>query len=236
METTRSRLGRLAAVVLGASLLLCGLRAASGRAEPAQTIGFAASTIDTPWQPGSAYGPWYSVYTGYGVTRVVRTPAGTRALSLLPRKAAKPAETFAALVRTQQAWKDVEFLARLRTVAQLRKPRPNAWETGWVLWHYRAGGRFYYFAAKPNGWELGKEDPAYPGSQRYLATSSTPKFPVGHWYRVRVRQQGATMTVWVGARRIVTFTDGEHPYRSGAIALYSEDASVLYGGVTVRGL
>jgi hypothetical protein len=229
MQTTRFRF----ALVAGALLLLAGVGAAAVRPE---TIGFADTAVDLPWQPGNWYGPWYSVYTGYGVTRVVRTPSGSHALSLSPRAAAKPDETYAALVRTRRRWGDLDFRARVRSVAQLRTPSPNPWETAWVLWHYGGRARFYSFVPKPNGWELGKEDPAYPGSQRYLATSATPKFPLGRWYTVRVRQQGATMTVWVDNRRIVTFTDRERPYRSGPIGLYTEDASVLFGAVTVRGL
>jgi hypothetical protein len=234
MQTTRFRAGREVTVVIVALFLLSGFCAASGDARSAKTIGFAATRLDMPWQPGASYGPWYSVYTGFGLTRVVRTPAGTRALSLSPRKAAKATETYAALVRTKQTWDDVDFLTRMRTVAQLRTPRANPWETGWIIWHYGGHAHFYYFVPKPNGWELGKEDPAYPGSQRYLATSGKPRFPVGNWYRVRVRQQSATITIWVDGKRITTFTDRAHPYRSGAIALYTEDAAVLYGAVSVR--
>jgi hypothetical protein len=140
----------------------------------------------------------------------------------------RPDETHAALVRTRQVYGDVDFTVELRTDAQLRlNSPPNPWEVGWVLWNYNDNTHFYYVILKPNGWELGKEDPAYPGAQRFLVTGEDA-FPIGRTYAVRVRQVGNQMTVWVDGVRLVTFTDTERPYTSGAVALYTEDATASF--------
>src|SRR5438034_1168735 len=82
-----------------------------------------------------------------------------------------------ALVLSRDTWRDLVAEIRLRTDRQLRRPDPNPWEVGWILWHYTSDQRFYYIALKPNGWELGKADPGYPGDQRFLATAPHPVFP-----------------------------------------------------------
>jgi 3-keto-disaccharide hydrolase len=209
--------------------------AQAGNARGPQVIGFASSPLRVPWQDGACYGPWCAVYHGYGTVRVVGGD-GTRVISLAPRAAASTRETYAALVRTQRTWNDLDFTVRVDTRAQLRIGGANPWEVGWVLWHYTDNRHFYYFIAKPNGWELGKEDPAYPGSQRYLPNSHSPTFPIGRSYLIRVRVVAATITVWVAGKRIVTYTDRERPYRSGSIGLYTEDASAVFSPITVRGL
>ena len=86
------------------------------------------------------------------------------------------------------------------------------------------------------GFELGKQDAAYPGRQRFLVYSYAPTFPVGPWYRVRVRHVGDQMTVWVDGVRRASFVDRERPYTSGSIALYAEDSTVLYGPVRLNRL
>jgi len=79
--------------------------------------------------------------------------------------------------------------------------------------------------------ELGKEDPAYPGAQRFLASGTSPSFPIGTWYRVDVTQSGQTIRVFVGDVLITTFTGRERPY--SRVGLYSEDAEVSFDNVSV---
>ena len=83
-------------------------------------------------------------------------------------------------------WGDLDFTIRLRTLAQRRRGQPNPWEVGWLLWRYTDNDHFYSFIVKPNGFELGKQDPAYPGRQRFLAYAYAPAFPAV------VRGAGAT--------------------------------------------
>jgi hypothetical protein len=96
-----------------------------------------------------------------------------------------------------------------------------------------AGEDFYYLALKPNGWELGKRDPSYPGGQRFLATGENA-YPIGFWYSVEIEQRGATQTARVDGRRLTTFTDRERPYLGGSVGLYAEDAEAEFTDVTIE--
>lgn len=105
-----------------------------------------------------------------------------------------------------------------------------------MVWHYTDNTHFYYLALKPNGWELGKEDPAYPGAQRFLATGVEPTFPIGRESTVTITQVGPTMTAAVAGQVLVTFTDRQRPYTSGSVGIYTEDATVLVRHMTVARL
>lgn len=174
-------------------------------------------------------GPWWLAYNGYGHAWV-STGDGITRITLQPAGAATPTQTHAALMLSRRTWRDLVAEVRLRTNAQLRRPHPNPWEVGWILWHYTSDQRFYYIALKPNGWELGKAD---PDGQRFLATGSRPVFPPGRWYTVRVQQRGEDIEVDVDGRFLVRFADSQDPYRSGQVGLYTEDASVTFQPVTV---
>ena len=173
---------------------------------------------------------WHTAYTGYG--KVVIGTGKMPRITLRPRAPAARS-THAALVLSGRIFGDVAMDVRVRTVSQLRTPRPNPWETGWLLWHFKSRRHFYYLALKPDGWELGKEDPAYPGGQRYLATGSSPQFPVGRWYTVTVRQRGAAIEAAVDGRTLVRFTDRKHPYLSGRVGLYCEDAATVFRPLSI---
>jgi hypothetical protein len=193
--------------------------------------GFEAFQAGEVWADETRHGSWRAIYNGYGTVGVELD--GSKALTQAPKASTSSGETHASLVVTYPTFADSDLSVRVRPVAQLRQPAPNAWETGWVIWRYSDDTHFYYFVPKPNGWELGKEDPAYPGAQRFLATGSSPTFPVGGTYTVRVRQVGSTMTVWVNGSQVTSFTDNERPYGSGAVGLYNEDAHVHFDEVTV---
>jgi hypothetical protein len=185
-----------------------------------------------PWTMGQTYGAWRPVFDGYGSMGVEADPStSANVLSMQPQASTSPAETHSALAVTNATQSDFNFSVQVQTVSQLRTgSAPNPWETGWVLWHYTDNTHFYYFIPKPTGWELGKEDPAYPGAQRFLATGTSPTFPTGGTYTVRVQQAGATMTVWVDGVQITQFTDTESPYSSGSLGLYCEDSLVHFSG------
>jgi hypothetical protein len=181
------------------------------------------------WKDGSEHGSWRSVFNGHGVN-------GERngVISMRPMPAKVPEETHAGLVVSRTSYADLDLSAQMRTVTQLRQPTPNQWEVPWLVWAYTDDFHFYYLTLKPNGWELGKRDPAYPGGQRFLATGK-PGFPVGKWYDVRVSQRGATITAYAGSLKLTEHTDGERPYTQGAIGLYTEDAEVEFKGVRING-
>lgn len=200
--------------------------------DPMLVENFEAHRAGQQWLDGERHGQWQAVYDGYGRTHVTRE--GGSALSLSPNSARGPEVTHGGLVTTAKEFGDLDLTARLRTVRQLRAGTPNPWEVAWILWHYTDDGHFYSLVLKPTGWELGKEDPAYPGSQRYLATGVSPTFPIGVEHTVRVRQVRDTVTVWANGELLTTHTDKERPYLGGRIGLYTEDAQVTFDSVVVR--
>jgi hypothetical protein len=175
---------------------------------------------------------WLTVFDGYGWVHY--GDAGR--ITMAPMASTRPDETHASLARTASVHGDLDLSLRMGTVRQLRTgTAPNPWEVAWGIWNYTDNVHFYYVILKPNGWELGKADPAYPGAQRFLATGETP-YPIGPMYSVRVRQVGNTITVWAEGRQLVTFTDNERPYRSGNVAVYNEDAEVAFDSISITDL
>ena len=187
------------------------------------------------WADGTSHGDLKAVYDGYGTTQVAKV-GGDNILRLRPRAATSADVTHAGLAVTEQTFVDIDLTLSVRTAKQLRSPAPNPWETAWTIWNYRDNTHFYYLALKPNGWELGKEDPAYPGAQRFLATGSNIKFPIGKWNSVRVRQAGPTITVWANGTKLTSFTDTERPYLSGAVGIYCEDSEAQFDDIVVGSL
>ncbi|HET6818401.1 MAG TPA: family 16 glycoside hydrolase [Mycobacteriales bacterium] len=186
----------------------------------------------TGWADGSHHGRWTSTYNGYGYNGIGLD--GTHVLVERPKQSLRPSVTHASLVTSRASYGDTDLTVRVRTVRQLRLPAPNPWEVGWTLWHYTNDTHFYYLVLKPNGWELGKEDPAYPGAQRYLRTGSSPTFAVGKWHTMHIRQVGNVITAWADGVRLASFTDRQRPYSTGHVGLYDEDSLVHFDTVTVR--
>jgi hypothetical protein len=210
-------------------------------AAPAPSSGISEDFSSLPqglgWKDGSRHGQWLSVFGGFGSNGIAGDGGNGNVLSLAPQASASPSDTHASLVSSVSSFNDFDATIQVRTVQQLRTGSPpNPWEVGWVLWHYTDNTHFYYFIAKPNGWELGKEDPAYPGVQRFLAAASAPSYPVGAWNTVRVRQVGTTVTVWVNGAQVVSFTDAERPYAGGSLGLYTEDAEVHFDNINLAKL
>ena len=184
-----------------------------------------------PWADGEVHGRWQVMYTGYGTVK-----GNDRQVLLEPHTAEAAIVTHGALVHTVENYDDADFAVTVRTEEQLRRnDEPNAWEVGWVQWNLRDNDHFYAVALKPNGWEISKQDPAYPGAQRFIASDGDRTFPVGRDYRVEIRQDWPRMTVTVDGTELATVTDEETPYRGGAIGLYTEDAKVLFHDFEIMG-
>ncbi|MEU5428675.1 calcium-binding protein [Streptomyces olivoreticuli] len=210
-------LALLAAVVVAGAALAVSVIWGAGDGKP-----------ERPWAEGSVHGPWRSVFDGHG-ENIGRHDG----LELSPEPARAPQETHAGLIVSTEVYGAVDFRARMRTVAQLRTPKPNPWEVPWLVWAYTDPEHFYYITLKPNGWELGKRDPAYAGGQRFLATGAG-EFPIGKWSDVRIAQQGARMEVSVDGRGLVAYEDREHPYLKGSVGVYTEDARVEFSGLSAQ--
>lgn len=200
-----------------------------------QSLGFQRTPgNDQCLNEGDTLGSWRLRYSGYGCVGMSTDAQGT-ALTMQPMTATAGEETHAPLLLGPEFGDHMSMTARFETVQQLRQNGdPNAWEVAWLLWHYQDDQHFYYFIAKPNGWEVGKRDPAYPGGQRFLATGTAQKFPVGRAVSVQITHRGNAFSVTVDGVLLTTFADVERPYVSGRVALYSEDAEVRVQQVNVR--
>ena len=203
-----------------------------------QSLGFRNNTASAGapacLTEGDSFGSWQLRFSGYGCVGLTTDGNGT-SMSLQPMVATANDETHAPLLLGPAYGDRLQLNTRLETVQQLRQNgEPNAWEVAWLLWQYQDDEHFYYFIAKPNGWEVGKRDPAYPGGQRFLATGTDIKFPLGRAYNVQITHKGNAFTVTVDGVVLTTFADTERPYVSGRIALYSEDAEIRVHQVSVR--
>jgi hypothetical protein len=224
MPSSASR--ALAALVLSTAMV-----AAAGAATIIET--FSAFPLERCFQDGERVGSWLFAFNGFGCVAAVSVNGNTL-LAERPAESTSEYETHAALAVGPSASGDVSVQASLITTRQLRLgTAPNAWEVAWLLWHFADNTHFYYFIPKPNGWELGKADPAYPGAQRFLATGTWPVFPVGTWNRVSITQVGQTIDVSVNGELLTRFTDRERTYTSGRVGLYTEDAESYFDDVSV---
>lgn len=176
---------------------------------------------------------WTTVHDGYGSVTCDQDQ-----VRLVPQASSAPEETHAALAThahiAVQKGRTTSFSTSVLTSSQLRRgSAPNPWEVAWLLWCYTDDLHFYALALKPNGWELSKEDPAYPGAQRFLASADEPSFPTGTSYQVDVTvvsgADATEMAVSVDGQQLVTVTDDLDPYPAGQVAAYCEDADVTVG-------
>jgi hypothetical protein len=183
---------------------------------------------------GQAPSPWRVVFTGHG--RVTGTTPG-RVVTLAPQRATAPGSTHAALVVSARRYQDFTATVTVRTLRQLRRGTagtPNPWETGWVLWHVTDSRHFYALTLEARGWVLSKQDPAYRGGERFLASGRTPQFPLGRAHQVRITQAGPTMTISADGHLLTRFTDAQRPYLTGALGLYCEDSLARFQAVHIR--
>lgn len=184
------------------------------------------------WDEGKRYGQWRLAYHGYG-----EVTGDDHEVVMYPRSAESADVTHACLVLTHAEFEgDLDFAVTVRTEEQVRAGNPNPWEVGWVLWNYQNDEHFYALALKPNGWELSKQDPAYPGNQRFLASGDEPTFPIKKDHRARIIQTGNTIAVYADGALLGTYTDTEDPYLAGALGLYTEDAKVRFRDLQVGGI
>jgi hypothetical protein len=204
----------------------------SASASPYFQDGFAQLPEGLGWAEGSVHGNWIDQFNGYGTAGIITD--GGSSLALMPKASTSPGETHSALVTSRPTFGDLDVTYQFRTVSQLRSGSPpNSWEVAWVLWHETDNQHFYYVLLKPDGWEIGKEDPAYPGNQRFLATGTSPSFGIGTWHQVRVVQSGPRITVWADGSELASLVDGQRPYLTGSLGLYCEDSVVHFRSVTV---
>lgn len=178
-------------------------------------------------EENSARDGWRVVYNGFGTVT-----HSDSSIVLAPAPATTDNDSHGALVVDDRAPADIELSATIFTEEQFSADEaPDPWQVGWLLWRYSDADHFYALTLKPNGWELTKQDPAYPEKQRFLAADSTPAFPVRQPHSVWIQHRADTIAVQVNGTPLITYTDQERPYPDGGIALYTEGARVTFSGV-----
>lgn len=224
----------LASVLVLAIAAVCWLR--SGRAASVELL---ADLPAGTWSDGAEVGDLRVVFAGGG--RVGTDPNGEARLVLEPAPPLDPATTRAALVVSQDSYDFgcLQVSGRLRTDRQLRSGTPNPWEVAWLVWDYSDNGHFSYAMVKPNGWELGKRDPAYPGGQRFLATGDLAGAEwLEAWNTLAVRRTASSgvsrIVLSLNGRQVADFGDTERPYTGGAVGAYTEDARVSAAELAVQ--
>jgi 1,2-diacylglycerol 3-beta-glucosyltransferase len=186
----------------------------------------------------TGHGQWLTVFTGYGHTEVTGTGAA-QTITTAPSTTRSRRATHAALVVSRGHYADFVATLRVQTVRQLRRGaagRPNPWEVGWVVWHYTSEHSFYALTLEPTGWLLSKQDPAYPGGERFLASGRTPRFRVGVPHLVGIVQIGDQITVSGDDHLLTRFTDTRQAYLRGSFGAYSEDSDARFWDIRVRTL
>jgi hypothetical protein len=183
-------------------------------------------------------GGWQAVFNGYGATSV--TGSGPhQAITLSPGQTRARTVTHSALVISAARYRNFVVAAQVKTERQLRRGtagRPHPWEVGWVVWHYTSNQHFYALTLEPDGWVLSKQDPAYRGGERFLASGRTPAFRLGATHSVRVVQIGDLITVSGDGHLLAQYTDRQRPRLSGAFGLYSEDSDVRFSHIHITAL
>lgn len=212
-----------------AFLLLAALTPAGGEGAPAHfRENFAAYRAGVCAREGSRLGPWTVVFTGYGCVRVEGRGRGRR-LHADTLASSRPSKPMALLLTGPRFAAPLVLRARLQTESRVG---PGPWKAAWLVWGYADERHFYYFIPKPNGWELGKRDPAYPGGQRFLASGRSPAVPLGRWALVEIRQdEEHVISVRLDGRPIASVRDRERPYPAGRVALYVEGAHAHFADV-----
>jgi hypothetical protein len=201
--------------------------------------------FDSPYFLGegeiSPNGEWQNVYSGYGSTGVEEV-GGKSVFYLKPNASSTPYDTHthAALVKSTDKFCDFEMEFDINTVKQLRlNSPPNVWEVGWIDFRYVDRFHHYSLLFKPNGIELGKKDcdsctdPV--DGQQFLETKSTPQMKLNTWNNVKINMVDNHIQVYVNGDLVIDYIDQEMSPKmaSGSVAMYSEDAYVLYNNMDV---
>ncbi len=189
----------------------------------------------------SPNGEWENVYSGYGSTGVAEV-GGKSVFYLKPNASSTPYDTHthAALVKSTDKFCDFEMEFDINTVKQLRKNSPpNVWEVGWIDFRYVDKFHHYSLLFKPNGIELGKKDcdscTNHVDGQQFLETNSTPTLKLNTWNNVKINMDGNRIQVFINGNLEIDYidTDMSPEMASGSVAMYSEDAYVLYNNMDV---
>jgi hypothetical protein len=187
----------------------------------------------------SPNGEWKNVYSGYGSTGV-KNVDWRSVFYLSPKASISPSETHAALVKSTDQYCNFSMKVDMNTVKPLRQNSPaNTWEVGWLFFRYSDTFHYYWLLVKPNGIELGKKDcdncsdPV--DGQKFLVTKSSPTLKMNTWNNVKIDMIGNNIKIYWNGNLVINYTDQTMSPKlaSGSVAMYSEDAYVLYNNMNV---
>lgn len=191
----------------------------------------------------SPNGKWHGVADGHGAMGVKTEEDGNNVFFLNPKAAERKNVTYSSLVRSVDNFTDFDLTLNIRTDKQLRlNDPPNSWEAGWVFFRYGDTFHYYWLVVKSNGVELGKKDcdncvDPFTG-QIFLKELGSPTLQSGDWSTWNIQVIGNRIKVSIDGNQLIDYTDMtmSEKLRGGSIALYSEDADVVYDNVYIRPL
>jgi hypothetical protein len=188
----------------------------------------------------SPNGKWENVYPGSGSTGV-EIANGNHSFFLKPKTATNPEDTNAALVKSTDSFCNFVIDVDVKTVKQLRENSPpNTWEAGWIFFRYTDTFHYYWFTISADVIELGKKDcntctnPV--DGQQFLVTKHNPILPLNSWSHWTIDVNGNHIKMFVDGKLVIDYKDKKMTPKlsSGNIAMYSEDAYVLYDNLKVE--
>jgi hypothetical protein len=191
----------------------------------------------------SPNGKWHGIADGYGAMGVETEADGNNVFFLNPKAAERKNDTYSSLVRSVNNFTDFELTLNIRTDKQLRlNDPPNSWEAGWVFFRYIDTFHYYWLVVKSNGVELGKKDcdncvNPFAG-QIFLKELESPTLQIGNWSTWNIQVIDNRIKVSIDGNQLIDYTDitMSEKLRKGSIALYGEDADVVYDNVYITPL
>ena len=196
----------------------------------------------------SADNKWASIYTGFGTMGVAKDLENNgNHFFEEPQPPKFSNMTHSSLAITTKKYQDFDLTLDMMTVKQLRKEKPNPWETAWIVWHFTDNYHWYAFQLKTNGIQLEKKDNDVKddAAEIFLQTKNSSAFKLGAWNKIRILHENSYtntphIQIWVDKEKVFDYIDNKIPNSAkidfGAIGLYSEDASVRFDNVYIKPL
>jgi hypothetical protein len=201
---------------------------------------FEGSTYPLDGGQVSPNGKWQNVYSGSGSTGV-NDSGGTNVFYLSPKIVQTSNDTQASLVKSTATFCNFVLNFDIKTVKQLRQnSAPNPWEVGWIIFRYTDEFHYYWFRIATDGINLGKKDcdtcSNSVDGQEFLVTKDNPTLNLNSWIHWRINAFGNHFQIFADQNKLVDYIDNNMSSKlsSGNIAMYSEDAYVLYDNIKVN--
>lgn len=172
---------------------------------------------------------WLMKYNGYGQIKF------DNGLFIEPQAIGAKNGTHAALVISENKYKNFLIKMNYKNIKPLRVPAANPWEVFWFMFNYRPIDQYpvsnhkeaNYFIFKPNGLELGKAWNRV--DQQFLLTSTDTFANYNQNYQLMLYKNEQELKVYIDGKQVINFL-GEYNHQlfnsEGHFGLYAEDSSV----------